>query len=381
MFYYLFSLLMDDFGPARVFRYPSFRIPAAALTALTLTLWLFPSFIDRLREHQGGHTKVREDTPDTHKKKHGTPTMGGLFILMVVALCTGLWTDLANVNVWLVVLVMLGFGAIGFMDDYLKISKKNSKGLPGKRKIVWQCLVLGIGIGIVLAVQRFAPHMAVHFDTRVSLPFVAVNRFNWDAGICYIPFALLVVMGTSHAVNLTDGLDGLAIGPTIVSAVTFLVLAYAAGLVLTVNNHGTWVDFNVAEYLNIPYIEGSGELAVVCAAIAGGGIGFLWFNTFPATVFMGDVGSLALGGALGTIAVLTKNELLSAVVHGVFLMEALSVITQVASFRLTGKRVFKMAPIHHHFELKGWAEPKIIVRFWIISIILALVGLVSLKLR
>ena len=381
MFYYLFSLLMDDFGPARVFRYPSFRIPAAALTALTLTLWLFPRFIDRLREHQGGHTKVREDTPDTHKKKHGTPTMGGLFILMVVTLCSGLWTDLSNVNVWLVVLVMLGFGAIGFMDDYLKISKKNSKGLPGKRKIVWQLVVLALGICIVFGVQRFAPHMAVHFDTRVSLPFVAVNRFNWDAGIFYIPFALLVVLGTSHAVNLTDGLDGLAIGPTIVSSVTFLVLAYAAGLVLTVNAHGTWVDFNVAEYLNIPYIEGSGELAVVCAAIAGGGIGFLWFNTFPATVFMGDVGSLALGGALGAIAVLTKNELLSAVVHGVFLMEALSVITQVASFRLTGRRVFKMAPIHHHFELKGWAEPKIIVRFWIISIILALVGLVSLKLR
>ena len=381
MFYYLFSLLMDSFGPARVFRYPSFRIPAAALTALTLTLWLFPWFIDRLREHQGGRTQVREDTPDTHKKKHGTPTMGGLFILMVVALCTGLWTDLSNVNVWLVLVVMLGFGAIGFMDDYLKISKKNSKGLPGRRKILWQLGVLLVAVLIVLVVQHVVPQWAVHLDTRVSLPFVGVNRFNWDVGIFYIPFAVLVVLGTSHAVNLTDGLDGLAIGPTIVSAVTFLVLAYAAGLVLTVNSHGTWVDFNVADYLNIPYIEGSGELAVVCAAIAGGGIGFLWFNTFPATVFMGDVGSLALGGALGTIAVLTKNEILSAVVHGVFLMEALSVITQVASYRLTGRRVFKMAPIHHHFELKGWAEPKIIVRFWIISIILALVGMVSLKLR
>jgi phospho-N-acetylmuramoyl-pentapeptide-transferase len=221
----------------------------------------------------------------------------------------------------------------------------------------------------------------IELNTTVSVPFVSVKLFNPDIGWLYVPFAFLVVMGTSHAVNLTDGLDGLAIGPTVVSASTFMILAYIAGLVLGVNAGGTYVEFNAADYLNLVHIEGMGELAILCAAIAGAGIGFLWFNTFPASVFMGDVGSLALGGALGAIAVLTKNEFLSAIIHGVFLVEVLSVITQVASFKLTGKRVFRMAPIHHHFELKGWAEPKIIVRFWIASIILALVGLVTLKLR
>ena len=221
----------------------------------------------------------------------------------------------------------------------------------------------------------------VHLDTRLSLPFVSTKWFHPELGWFYLPFAFLVVMGTSNALNLTDGLDGLAIGPTIVSSVTFLVLAYLSGLMLNFYIDGSWINLNIPEYLNIPYIEGSGELAVVCAAIAGSGVGFLWFNSFPASVFMGDVGSLALGGALGTIAVLTKNEFLSAIIHGVFLLEALSVITQVVSFKTTGRRVFKMAPIHHHFELKGWAETKIIVRFWIISIVLALLSLVSLKLR
>ena len=215
----------------------------------------------------------------------------------------------------------------------------------------------------------------------MTFPFVAVKFFNPDLGWLYIPFAFLVIMGTSHGVNLTDGLDGLAIGPTVVSGVTFTILAYIAGFVLTFHAGGQWVEFNLAQYLDIVHIEGTSELAIFCSAIAGAGVGFLWFNTFPASVFMGDVGSLALGGALGTVAVLTKNEVLSALIHGVFLMETLSVITQVASFKLTGKRVFRMAPIHHHFELKGWAEPKVIVRFWIISIILALIALTSLKLR
>ncbi len=382
MLYHLFVALKDDLGPLRVFQYPSFRIPAAALTALALMLWLFPRFIDLLKRLQHGVSNVREDTPEQHQQKVGTPTMGGLFILIVVTVSSLLWCDLGNEFVWAVMLVLLGFGAIGFVDDYRKVAKNDSKGLSGRYKMLWQLLVLGIvsAILIMSAQGYFGDHL-FSIDTTLSIPFVSTRWFNPDIGWLYLPFAFLVVMGTSHGVNLTDGLDGLAIGPTIISSVTFLVLAYIGGLVLTFSWSGQWVDFNVAEYLNMPHIPGLSEVAVVCAAIAGAGIGFLWFNTFPASVFMGDVGSLALGGALGVIAVLTKNEFLSAIIHGVFLVETLSVITQVASFKLTGKRVFRMAPIHHHYELKGWAEPKIIVRFWIIAIMLALVALVTLKLR
>lgn len=382
MFYHLFTALMHVVGPFRVFRYPSFRIPAATISALVVTLLFFPMFIDWLRRKQGGADNVREDTPEQHQKKRGTPTMGGVFVLASVLLSTLLWADLRNGYVWAVLCVLVGFGAIGLVDDLAKVLRKSSKGLAGKRKLFWQVAVLGAVAVVFLfapSAEWFVPQ--VSFDTRVSLPFVSVRWFHPDIGWLYLPFAFLVVMGTSHAVNLTDGLDGLAIGPTIVSAATFLVLSYAAGLVLTFSFHGDWVDFNVADYLNIPHLPGTGELAIVCGAVAGAGVGFLWYNTFPASVFMGDVGSLALGGALGAIAVLTKNEFLSAVIHGVFLFEALSVIAQVVSFKTTGKRVFKMAPVHHHFELKGWAEPKIIVRFWIISFLLALCALVSLKLR
>ncbi|RYF10610.1 MAG: phospho-N-acetylmuramoyl-pentapeptide-transferase, partial [Deltaproteobacteria bacterium] len=292
-----------------------------------------------------------------------------------------LWADLSNAYVWAMLGVLLGFGGIGFLDDYLKISKKNSKGLPGRHKLGWQILILLlISCGLLLA-SHLTGGSDWLVDTRLSLPFVPVGRFQPDLGALYLPFAFFVILGTSHALNLTDGLDGLAIGPTIVSSATFLVLSYAAGLVLTFKSGGVWVDFNVADYLGMPHIEGIGELAIVCAAMSGAGIGFLWYNTHPATVFMGDVGSLGLGGALGTVAVLSKFEILSALIHGVFLIEALSVITQVLSFRYLGRRIFRMAPIHHHFELKGWAEPKIIVRFWIISIILALCSLVTLKLR
>lgn len=383
MLYYLFTQLAEHIGFFRVFRYPSFRIPAAALTSLVVMLWLFPRFIDWLRLTQAGATKVREDTPERHQKtKHGTPTMGGLFILLTVALATLLWTDLSNPFVWAIMLVLTGFGAIGFVDDWAKIRKKTSKGLAGRRKLLWQTVVLlAIGAMLLAAQANWLPGTTIVLDTHLSLPFVSVRTFHPDLGWFYVPMALFIIVGTSNALNLTDGLDGLAIGPTIVSSATFGLLAYLAGLVLTFNANGTWVDFNVADYLNIPHIEKVSELSVICAAMAGSGLGFLWFNTFPATVFMGDVGSLALGGVLGTMAVLTKNEVLSGIIHGVFLMEALSVIFQVASFKLTGRRVFRMAPIHHHFELKGWAEPKIIVRFWIISIILALVGLTTLKLR
>jgi len=382
MFYWLFTELRDVVGPLRVFRYPSFRIPAAALTAMVLTLWLFPRFIAWLRHSQLGSANVREDTPERHQQKQGTPTMGGLFILIAVLIAVGLWADLHNWYLWAIVVVLIGFGAIGFIDDYRKISLHNSKGLKGRYKLAWQVVVLGVVAAVLVAGHAgLLPGTPVLFDTRLSIPFVAVRVFNPDIGWLYLPFAFLVVMFTSHAVNLTDGLDGLAIGPTIVSASTFLVLAYIASLVLTFHVSGTIVDFNLAHYLNVPYVEGTAELAVVCAAIAGAGTGFLWFNTFPASVFMGDVGSLALGGALGTMAVLTKNEILSGIINGVFMVEAFSVVTQVASFKLTGKRIFRMAPVHHHFELKGWAEPKIIVRAWILSIILALVGLVTLKLR
>ena len=382
MLYLLFSHLRDNVGAFRVFVYPSFRIPAAALTALVLMLWFFPSFIEFLRRIQYGVSNVREDTPETHKKKGGTPSMGGLFILISLIGSALLWADISNILVWAVILVTAGFGAIGFVDDWRKVKKKNSKGLAGRWKLVWQVVVLGAVFGLlILSHMGKIPGAPVQFDTRLSFPFISVERWNPDLGYLYLPFVILVIIGTSNAVNLTDGLDGLAIGPTVVSASTWLILSYAAGLVLTIHVEGQWVDFNVAKYLNISHIEGVSELAVVAAAIAGAGIGFLWFNTYPASVFMGDVGSLALGGALGTMAVLTKNEFLSAILHGVFLTEALSVITQVTSFKLFRKRVFRMAPIHHHFELQGIAEPKIIVRFWIVSIILALVSLTTLKLR
>jgi phospho-N-acetylmuramoyl-pentapeptide-transferase len=380
MLYHLLYPLSTRVGVLNVLRYPSFRIVAAGLVALVVGLLLGPFFIERMRTIQYGSSNVREDTPEGHKKKAGTPSMGGALILLCVTISTLLFADLTNRYVWAALLVTLGFGAIGFWDDWLKISKRNSKGLAGKKKLVFQAIwVLAVYYG-VLTDWHF--HLSAGFpwlrvgsfvDLRLTLPFVPTRLFEPNLGWLYLPFMLLVILGTSHAVNLTDGLDGLAIGPAIVSSMTFLALSYVAG--------ATLAGFSLAEYLRIAYIPGAEELGVFCSGIFGAGVAFLWYNTYPASVFMGDVGSLALGGGLGTLAVLTKNEVASAILHGVFLGETVSVILQVWSFRTTGKRMFRMAPIHHHFELKGWAEPKIIVRFWIMSVMLALVALMSIKLR
>ncbi len=380
MLYHLLYPLAGRFGPLNVFRYPSFRIIAAGFTALLLGLLLGPFFIERLRRLQYGASNVREDTPDGHQKKAGTPSMGGMLVLFSMAVATLLFADLSNRLVWTVLLVTLSFGAIGFWDDYLKISRRNSRGLPGRQKLLWQ--LSAVLVIYYLFQTDLSPRLTAEFpfltvgsylDLHLSLPFVSTRVFEPSLGWLYLPFMVLVILGTSHAVNLTDGLDGLAIGPAIVSGFTFLVLSYVAGT--------TIAGFSLAGYLRIPVIPGAAELGVYCAALVGAGIAFLWYNSYPASVFMGDVGSLALGGGLGTLAVLTKNEVASAILHGVFLAETVSVILQVTSYRTTGKRIFRMAPIHHHFELKGWAEPKIIVRFWILSVMLALVALASLKLR
>jgi phospho-N-acetylmuramoyl-pentapeptide-transferase len=380
MLYHLLYPLSTKLGVLNVLRYPSFRIIAAGFTALVIGLLLGPAFIERMRSIQYGASNVREDTPESHQKKSGTPSMGGALILFSLTISTLLFADLRNRLVWSVVAITLGFGAIGLADDYLKISKRNSKGLAGRSKLAWQLLVvLATYYGLLsdwnFRVESSFPFLSVgsYLDLHLTLPFVPTRYFEPSLGWAYLPFMLFVIIGTSNAVNLTDGLDGLAIGPTIVSSMTFLVLSYVAGT--------TIAGFSLAAYLRIPQIPGAEELAIYCAAMAGAGIAFLWYNTYPASVFMGDVGSLALGGGLGALAVLTKNEVASAILHGVFLVETVSVILQVASFKATGRRIFKMAPIHHHFELKGWAEPKIIVRFWIIAIMLALVALASLKLR
>jgi len=372
--------LAGRIGIFNVLRYPSFRIVAAGLTAMVLGLLLGPIFIERMRILQYGSSNVREDTPETHKKKAGTPSMGGALILLAVAVSTLLFGDLHNRYVWAALLVTVGFGGIGLADDWIKITRRNSRGLPGR-------LRLGLEVAVVLAVYYgvltdWHFHAAGRFpwvfvgsyvDLHVTLPFVPTRFFQPDLGWLYLPFMVFVVVSTSNTVNLTDGLDGLAIGPTIVSALTFLALSYIAG--------ATIAGFSLAEYLRIAYIPGAEELGVLCSAMFGAGVAFLWYNTYPASVFMGDVGSLGLGGALGMLAVLTKNEFASVILHGVFVVEGVSVILQVWSFKATGKRIFRMAPIHHHYELKGWAEPKIIVRFWIVSMMLALVALLSIKLR
>jgi phospho-N-acetylmuramoyl-pentapeptide-transferase len=343
-----------------VFRYLTLRTLLATLTALVFAFVFGPAMIRRLTSRQIGQT-VRDDGPQSHLKKSGTPTMGGTLILVAVSLATLLWADLSNRYVWAVLITTLAFGAIGFADDYIKLVRKNTKGLIARYKYFWQS-VFGLGVAVFLYSSAQVPA-----DTQLFIPFfksVAINLGGW-----YVLLVYLVVVGSSNAVNLTDGLDGLAIMPTVLVAGALGVFAYSSGHV------------NFANYLLIPYLPGVGEVAIICGALVGAGIGFLWFNTYPAQVFMGDVGALALGAALGVIAVVVRQELVLFLMGGIFVLETLSVILQVASFKLTGRRIFRMAPLHHHYELKGWAEPKVIVRFWIITLILVLIGLSTLKLR
>ena len=400
MIVWLVNEFREYFPPLRVFRYVSFRVIMAMLSALTISCVLHPWFIRRLQSRQIGQV-VRSDGPESHFSKAGTPTMGGALVIFSMIIPTVFWAELTNPFIWAALTVTVTYAAIGFVDDYLKLRYRNTKGLPGRYKLLLQFLISG-GVLYILSLEGNT------LDTKLYLPFVSADRFSLDLPIyVFIPFAMIVVAGTSNAVNLTDGLDGLAIGPTMISAATYMFLAYCVGAVLSLpfaevvtadangrevvsyvfdvssryDENTQYFTLKLADYLRLPFVEGASELAIFAATIIGAGIGFLWFNAFPAQVFMGDVGSLSLGGALGMLAVLTKNELLSVILCGLFVVEALSVIIQTTSFKLTGKRVFRMAPIHHHFEKLGWQEPKIVVRFWIVSIMLALVALASLKLR
>jgi len=340
--------------------YITMRVILSILTALIVSLWLGPRLIRGLQKLQMGQV-IREDGPQSHLAKKGTPTMGGLLILGSILLSVVLWTDLNNRYIWAVIVILVGFGAVGFIDDYRKVVRKNPRGLPGRWKYFWQSV-----IAAAVATYLYY-HAAQPAETALLIPFF--KDVMPQLGLFYIVLAYFVMVGTSNAVNLTDGLDGLAIMPTIMVAGALAVFAYVTG------------NVNFAAYLHIPYIPEAAELTVVCAAIVGAGLGFLWFNTYPAQVFMGDVGSLALGGVLGVIAILVRQELVLLIMGGVFVIETVSVMLQVGSYKLRGKRIFRMAPIHHHYELKGWPEPRVIVRFWIISLVLVVIGLATLKLR
>ncbi|APE29792.1 phospho-N-acetylmuramoyl-pentapeptide-transferase [Halomonas aestuarii] len=360
MLLFLADFLAQFQSAFNVFDYLTLRMILGTLTALVLCLWLGPVMIRRLVERQIGQA-VRDDGPQSHLSKAGTPTMGGAMILMAIAVSTLLWGDLTNHYVWLVLAVTLGFGAIGWVDDFRKVVEKNPRGLPARWKYFWQSLI-GLSAAVLLYVTAASP-----VETSLIVP--VFKEFVLPLGVFYIVLTYLVIVGSSNAVNLTDGLDGLAIMPTVLVAMGLAVFAYASGNTV------------FSDYLQIPFIPGAGELAVFCATIAGAGLGFLWFNTYPAQVFMGDVGALALGAALGVVAVIVRQEVVLFIMGGIFVMETVSVILQVGSYKLTGRRIFRMAPLHHHYELKGWPEPRVIVRFWIITVVLVLIGLATLKVR
>ena len=370
MLFHLFHHFRETIPGANVFRYVSTRLGLATLTSLLITFVFAPRFIRRARASQLGEV-IRDDGPASHASKKGTPTMGGALIILALVVATLLWCDLTSTLVWLALLVTVGYGAIGFLDDYLKLSKKNKKGLPGRLKLLGQFVIGGVAVVWLFTSNALPPEVRL----RLAPPLLNFDKFpvSLPLGV-YIAFGIFVLLSESNAVNLTDGLDGLAIGPVIICSFTFLLLSYAAGTTLR--------SFNIAEYLGLAPVPGAGELAIFCGAIGGAGIGFLWFNTHPAQVFMGDVGALALGGALGFVALATKTELSLPIIGGVFVLEAVSDVIQVGYYKRTKKRIFLMAPIHHHFEKLGWPESRIVVRFWIVSFACAILGLMlTLKVR
>ena len=361
MLYHLLYPLADDFAIFNLFRYITFRTGGAIMTALIIGFVIGPPIIKWLKKKQGEGQPIRDDGPETHFKKAGTPTMGGLMILISAGASVLLWSDLTNPYVWIVGGVILSFGLIGAADDYAKLTKRSHEGISGKVRLLFEFSIA------FLAVAAYLNFTTTDVATGLSIPFV--KDYLFPLGIMIMPFAMLVIVGASNAVNLTDGLDGLAIVPVMIAAACFGLISYLVGNALFSN------------YLGIQFFPGTGELAIICGALIGAGMGFLWFNAPPAMVFMGDTGSLSMGAGLGAMAVIVKHELVLGIIGGLFVLETLSVVIQVASFKLTGKRVFKMAPIHHHFEKKGWSEPTVVIRFWIIAVILALVGLSTLKLR
>jgi phospho-N-acetylmuramoyl-pentapeptide-transferase len=360
--YHLLYPLRDVISGFNVFRYITFRTAFAALTALMISFILGPWLIERMRRIKLGQY-IREEGPKSHQLKAGTPTMGGILINVAIVIPTVLWADILNPYIWIVLFVTVAYGAIGFIDDYRKLAKKRNLGLGAREKFSMQ---FGVALLAGLAIA-YLPSIHNNYSTALTFPFI--KDFALDLGFLYIPFIMIIMVGASNAVNLTDGLDGLAIGSTLIAGVTYTILTYATG------------HFRIADYLRIAWVPQTSELAVFCGAMVGASLGFLWFNAHPAEIFMGDVGSLALGGAIGCLAVIIKQELLLVLVGGLFVLEALSVILQVASFKLTGRRIFKMSPLHHHFELSGWRETKVVVRFWIIAIIFAMISLATLKLR